>query len=112
MDRSGHRFTAALPLSAGVEEWRRSTQATGVLAFRLVQFGTLAFAMLVAFRRSFQGSALLGSLLLASLATISLALPMRLGVFWHALRGWLEGILWLPFREQCCGWTATVCVLL
>ena len=100
VDRSGHRFTAALPLSAGVEEWRRSTQGTGVLVFRLVQFGTLAFAMLVAFRRSFQGSALLGSLLLASLATLSLALPMRLGVFWHALPGWLEGILWLPFANS------------
>ncbi len=100
MDRDGHRFTATLPLSAGVEEWRRATEATGVLAFRLVQFGTLAFAMLVAFRRSFQRPALLGSLLLASLATISLALPMRLGVFWQALPGWLEGLLWLPFANS------------
>ena len=100
VDRDGHRFTAALPLSAGVEEWRRATQATGVLAFRLAQFGTLAFAVLVAFRRSSQGSALLGSLLLASLATISLALPMRLGVFWHALPAWLEGLLWLPFANS------------
>ena len=100
VDRNGQSFTVALPLSAGVEEWRRATQAPGVLAFRLVQFGTLAFAMLVAFRRSFQGTALLGSLLLASLATISLALPMRLGVFWHALPGWLEGLLWLPFANS------------
>ena len=91
VDRSGQGFTAALPLSAGVEEWRRSTQATGVLAFRLVQFGTLAFAMLVAFRRSFQGSALLGSLLLASLATISLA--FRCGWASSGMRsrgGWRE----------------------
>ena len=100
VERNGDRFTASLPLSAGIAEWRRATQATGVLTFRLVQFGTLAFAMLVAFRRSFQGSALLGSLLLASLATISLALPMRLGVFWHALPGWLEGLLWLPFASS------------
>ena len=100
VDRDGHRFTATLPISAGVEEWRRATQGTGVLTFRLVQFGTLVFAMLVAFRRSFQRSALLGSLLLASLATISLALPMRLGVFWHALPGWLEGLLWLPFANS------------
>ena len=100
VDRDGHRFTAALPLSAGGNEWRRTPQATGVLAFRLVQFGTLAFAVLVAFRRSFEGSALLGSLLLASLATLSLALPMRLGVFWHALPAWLEGLLWLPFANS------------
>lgn len=100
VERDGHRFTAALPLSAGFEEWRRGTQATGVLVFRLVQFGTLAVAMLVAFRRSLQGSALLGSLLLASLATISLALPMRLGVFWQALPGWLEVLLWLPFTNS------------
>jgi eukaryotic-like serine/threonine-protein kinase len=100
VDRDGHRFTAALPVSAGGNEWRRTPQATGVLAFRLVQFGTLAFAVLVAFRRSFEGSALLGSLLLASLATISLALPMRLGVFWHALPAWLEGLLWLPFANS------------
>jgi tRNA A-37 threonylcarbamoyl transferase component Bud32 len=100
VDRNGQRFTVALPLSAGVEEWRRTTQAPGVLAFRLVQFGTLAFAMLVAFRRSFEGTALLGSLLLASLATIPLALPMRLGVFWQALPGWLEGLLWLPFANS------------
>jgi serine/threonine-protein kinase len=100
VERNGSPFTAALPLSAGVEEWRRAPQATGGLMFRLVQFGTLAFAMLVGFRRSFQPSALLGSLLLASLATISLALPMRLGVFWHALPGWLEGLLWLPFANS------------
>jgi hypothetical protein len=100
VERHGHRFTVALPLPAGVQEWRRGTQATGVLVFRLVQFGTLAFAMLVAFRRSFQGSALLGSLLLGSLATISLALPMRLGVFWRALPDWLELLLWLPFANS------------
>ena len=100
VDRNGHRFTAALHLSAGLHEWRRATQATGVLTFRLVQFGTLAFALLVAFNRSFQGSALLGSLLLASLATVSLALPMRLGVFWHALPPWLSALLWLPFANS------------
>ena len=100
VERNGYQFTAALPLSAGLEEWRRAPQGTGVLTFRVVQFGTLAFAMLVAFRRWFQGSALLGSLLLASLATISLALPMRLGVFWHAVPNWLAVLLWLPYANS------------
>ena len=100
MDRNGDAFSVALPLSAGVGQWRRGSKATGVLAFRLVQFGTLGLATFVAFRRSFQGSALLGSLLLASLATISLALPMRLGVFWRALPDWLEVLLWLPFANS------------
>ena len=49
--------------------------------------------MLVAFRRSFRPSALLGALLLASVATVSLMLPTRMAVFWKALPTWLELLL-------------------
>jgi hypothetical protein len=99
IDRNGERFTTSLRLSSGLAEWRR-TQSRGVIAFRAAQFCTLGFALLVAFRRSFQPSALLGALLLGSLATLSLALPMRLAIFWKAFPAWLEAPLWIPFANS------------
>ena len=103
LDRQGARVTASLTLSSGLDEWRTGTHRPGVLAFRAAQFGTLGFALLVAFKRSFQPSALLGALLLGSLATVSLALPMRLAVFWKALPGPLEALLWFPFANSAVG---------
>jgi hypothetical protein len=100
IDRHGQPVTVALPLSAGLREWARARQTPGVLTFRAAQFGALAFALLVAFKRSFQPSALLAALLLGSLATVSLALPMRLAVFWQALPGVLEAALWFPFTTS------------
>ena len=62
---------------------------SGVSAFRLVQVVTLGFAILVALRRSFNPASLLGSMMLASMATLSLVLPSRMAVFWDALpEGW------------------------
>nr|MDQ3347488.1 PDZ domain-containing protein [Acidobacteriota bacterium] len=100
LERNGARFTVGLPLSSGVQAWRGATQMPGVMAFRAAQVGTLGFALLVAFKRTFQPSALLGALLLGSLATVSLSLPMRLAVFWHALPGWMQAPVWLPFTTS------------
>ena len=98
-DRVGVRTELAVPVAA-VREWMRPGQRRGVLAFRLAQVITLGFALLVGFRRSFQPSALLGALLLASLATLSLAMPWRMAVFWNALPPALGALLWVPFTTS------------
>ena len=57
-------------------------------------------AILVAVRRASQPSALLGALLLASIATVSLVLPMRMAVFWQSLPSPIGMLLWLPSVER------------
>jgi hypothetical protein len=103
VERRGRPLRTALPLGAGLERWRLGGQSPGVVAFRVAQVITLGFAVLVALRRSFKPAALLGSLLLASIATVSLVLPMRMAVFWAALPAWLEGLLWIPFTTSASG---------
>ena len=93
VERHGERLTVTLALSAGLTEWQRGKQTSGLLAFRLAQAVTLLLGIAVAFRRSSQLSALLGSLFLGSLGTVSLVLPMRLGVFWQALPEPVESLL-------------------
>jgi membrane-associated protease RseP (regulator of RpoE activity) len=68
----------------------------GLLTFRLAQVITLGFAILVAVKRSAHAPALLGAWLLASIATVSIVLPMRMAVFWRELVAPLELLLWLP----------------
>ena len=68
----------------------------GLLMFRLAQVITLGFAILVAVKRSAHAPALLGAWLLASIATVSIVLPMRMAVFWRELPAPLELLLWLP----------------
>jgi hypothetical protein len=101
--RNGERLTVTLAVSAGLTEWQRGKQTSGLLAFRLAQAVTLLLGIAVAFRRSSQLSALLGSLFLGSLGTVSLVLPMRLGVFWQALPEPAESLLWLPFTTSAAG---------
>jgi eukaryotic-like serine/threonine-protein kinase len=99
-DRAGERSTVSLLLPSGLAEWRSGAPRPGLLAFRLAQVITLGLALLVAFRRSFQASALLGALLLAAIATASLVLPMRMVDFWHALPSPLGVFLWVPFSTS------------
>jgi serine/threonine-protein kinase len=100
LERSGDRFVARLFLSAGLREWRSAPPRPGLLAFRAAQIVTLVFALVVAFRRWHHPPALLGALLLASMATVSLALPMRLMVFWDVLPSGFRYLLWLPFGSS------------
>jgi len=100
LDRNGAPVRIELNVPAGFEQWLRANQGRGVLAFRLAQGITLGFALLVGFRRSSQPSALLGALLLASLATLTLAMPWRLAVFWNALPSALAVLLWVPFTTS------------
>jgi serine/threonine-protein kinase len=100
LDRNGARVDAELRVPAGFEQWLQADQGRGVLAFRLAQVITLGFALLVGFRRSLQPSALLGALLLASLAALTLAMPWRLAVFWNALPSPLAALLWIPFTTS------------
>lgn len=100
LDRNGAGVHAELRVPAGFEQWVQAGQGRGVLAFRLAQVITLGFALLVGFRRSLQPSALLGAVLLASLATLTLAMPWRLAVFWNALPSPLAALLWIPFTTS------------
>ncbi|CAN5834331.1 hypothetical protein BH24ACI4_BH24ACI4_17860 [soil metagenome] len=100
IQRGEQVFGVDLSLPAGLGEWRSGPPRPGLLAFRLAQIITLGIALMVAFRRSFQPSALLGAMLLASIATVSLVLPMRIATFWNALPGALGLLLWVPFATS------------
>lgn len=67
-----------------------------LVAFRFAQVIILGLAILVAIRRRLQPSALLGAALLASIATLSLILPMRMAVFWRSLPFPVGLVLWPP----------------
>ncbi len=100
IERGGRRSTIRLPLSAGVGEWLSGPPRPGLVGFRLAQVITLSLALLVAFRRASQPAALLGAWLLASFATVSYVLPMRMFHFWQALPPPLEALLWLPYATS------------
>ena len=100
IDRTGRSFTVSLLLKSGVGEWRSGPARPGLLGFRLAQIITLAFALVVAFKRSSEPRALLGALLLASTATVSLVLPMRMAAFWHTLPPVVGVFLWVPFATS------------
>ena len=99
IERADRSFTAHLVLPSGLSEWR-SGPRPGLMAFRLAQVITLGFALIVAFKRYFQLSALVGALLLASMATVSVVLLMRMAAFWHALAEPLSLLLWLPLATS------------
>ncbi len=90
----------SLILPSGLQEWRTGPPRAGLLAFRLFQAITLALAILVAFKRTSHPPALIGALLLASIATYSLVLPMRMVAFWDALPSPLGTLLWIPFATS------------
>lgn len=100
LDRAGQASTIALQLPSGLSQWRTGQPRPGLLAFRLFQVITLAFGLFVMVKRSTQPSALLGALLLASIATVSLVLPMRLAALWHALPTPAGLLLWIPFATS------------
>ena len=100
IERAGRSSAVSLMLTAGLHEWRTGPARPALLAFRLAQVITLGFALVVAFKRYTQRSALFGAVLLASLATVSLPLPMRLVAFWHALPPVLATLLWVPFASS------------
>ena len=100
VERAGRALAVSLHLPAGLSEWRSGPARPALLAFRLAQVITLAFALLVAFKRDSQPSALLGAVLLASVATVSVALPMRLAAFWQSLPAVPAALLWIPFATS------------
>jgi len=100
IERDGTLTSVSLHLPAGLSEWRSGPGRPALLAFRLAQLITLGFAIVVAFRRDSQPSALLGALLLASLATVSLALPTRLATFWRLVPALPAALLWIPFATS------------
>ena len=100
VDRTPRSVTVRLPLRAGLSEWRSGPARPGLLGFRSFQIITLALALVVAFKRLSEPRALLGALLLASIATVSLKLPMRVAAFWHTLPTILGAFLWVPFATS------------
>jgi hypothetical protein len=99
-DRGGQPLSVRLQLSAGLAQWRTSPSRSGLLAFRLAQVITLGLALVVGLRRASHPPALLGAWLLASFATVSLVLPLRMLMFWRALPQPVEALLWLPYTTS------------
>jgi len=97
--RHGAAATVTLPVDRR-DPIEPGLPPAGLLTFRLAQIVTLGFGILVGLRRPSQPSALLGALLLASLATVSLVLPMRLAEFWQQLPALPALVLWLPFATS------------
>lgn len=100
IERAGVTATIELPLQAGYGAWRTVQERPALVGFRVAQVVTLGFALIVAFKRYYQPSALLGALLLASVATMSLVLPMRIVAFWQELPRAAGLLLWLPFATS------------
>ncbi len=100
IERHGESLVASLLLPSGLSEWQSGPAHPALLAFRFAQVITLVLAFVVAYKRHSHAPALLGAMLLGSLATVSLALPMRLAAFWHALPPILSALLWLPFAAS------------
>ena len=67
--------------------------------------------VVVAFKRDSEPSALLGALFLASFATLSLALPMRMVAFWNALPPASRRPPVVAIRDERRRRTAAVCLL-
>jgi hypothetical protein len=100
IERTGTSFRVSLHLPSGLSEWSSGPPGPALVAFRLAQLITLGFGIVVAFKRASHPPALLGALLLASLATVSLALPMRLAAFWQMVPGPAAALLWMPFATS------------
>ncbi len=98
--RAGRPVSLSLTLRAGIREWRTGPPRPGLVAFRIAQVITLALAIAVAFKRASHPPALIGALLLASIATLSIVLPMRIVAFWDALPWPLGALLWIPFATS------------
>ena len=111
VERAGRSFSASLSLPSGLSEWRSGPARPALLAFRLAQIITLALALVVAFKRDSEPSALLGALFLASFATLSLALPMRMAAFWNALPPASRRPPVVAIRDERRRRTAAVCLL-
>src|SRR5436190_2560591 len=100
VDRGGRLLTVSVVLPSGISEWRAGAARPALFAFRLAQAITLGLALVVAFKRQTQIPALIGAGLLASVATVSLALPMRLAVLWNGLPVVVSALLWIPFATS------------
>jgi hypothetical protein len=96
VDRGGRLLAVHVVLPSGISEWRSGPAHPALLAFRFAQTITLALALVVAFKRHTELPALLGAGVLASVATASLALPMRLAVLWNTLPIVVSALLWIP----------------
>ncbi len=97
--RNNRPLVVNLPLRSGPAEWTLK-QRPALLAFRAAQAVTLIFALVVAFRRYAQPSALLGAVLLGSVATVSLALPTRFAALWDGVPPVFAALLWIPFATS------------
>ena len=100
IERGGRSVATTFVVPSGLSQWRTGPARPGLVAFRLAQVLTLAFALLVAIKRYSHPPALLGAVLLASIGTLSLPLPMRMAAFWRAFPPILDVLLWVPFSTS------------
>ena len=97
VDRAGGTSAAAItPELASWSSWR-SRQGPALLVVRVTQLVALLLGVLVAFRRSSDSTALVGSAFLATIGVFSLTLPYRFASVWRALPPPADLLLWIPF---------------
>jgi len=96
VERHGQRRRLVVePRARPPGDWRLTELAA--LANRLAQLVALVVAMVIAFRRPRDPTALLGAWFLATVATASMVPPPGFATAWRALPRWLDAAMWLPF---------------
>jgi hypothetical protein len=98
VQRQDERFAVDVAIGRESARFWRTSAGLVLLTVRLTQLLTLTIALLVAFKRPYDGLARLGAWLLASGSVFSLTFPYRVAAVWRDLgpAGWL---LWAPFTS-------------
>ena len=100
VDRDGTAFAAPItPELASWQSWR-SQHGPALLAVRVMQLVTLVLALMVAYKRSRDSTAIVGAAFLATIGVFSLALPFRFASVWRALPPSASLLLWIPFMSS------------
>jgi hypothetical protein len=98
--RDSERHVVALVLRGASASYWATPAGVTLLSSRVVQFVTLALAIVIAFRRPFDPPALIGSWLLASLAIYSIVLPYQIAAIWRTLPAIAGYALWIAFASS------------
>ena len=96
IDRGGRRVTADLVLQRAPREHWLTQSGIALLIVRGTQLVSLGFALIIAFRRPKDASALIAAWLLATTGIFSVVLPSRTAAVWRQLPDAVGLALWLP----------------
>jgi serine/threonine-protein kinase len=101
--RGGTPGHLSVTLGPTPSSYWRSREGVVLLGLRTMQGVTLAFALVIAFRRPRDPVALAGAWLLAGAGVFCIALPYRTALVWRHLPFPVGLLLWLPFLSAYAG---------